>query len=212
MPLIEERRAPSPLGVRPLPTALASLAAALLFVLVTGLVARCTRDSAGPVRAPVVDAGFVDAGFVDAGFVDAGFVDAGMPYGPTVDGGVYADPSVAPPPYDPRTVAKEAAAVVERCAADALRWDPSLGGAFTLRVDLLVGAAPRVTPVGLDSPVLLSCIERASPDFVIAVGSGVGEVGVDVGVDLVVSARARLDADGRVAWSDAAIGSPAPRR
>lgn len=205
MPLIEEkRRAVSPLAVRPLVTAAAAVVASVVFVVVIAVVARATADG---VVMPDHDAGFADAGpvVVDAGFPDAGFPDAGMPYTVSLDAGVVdsGPATVDGPPFDAKDVVAAAVVVVDACAAEALRWDPSLGGSFTLVVDLPVGAPIAVLTEGLNSPVLSSCLGRRTGDIAWpeAVRSST------VAVPLSARARASLDASGHVTWSDAVVTS-----
>jgi len=212
MGLVDQPRADTGPKIRLLPTLLASLASVVVFVVVVAVVARATADGAAmPVR-EIVDAGFVDAGFVDAGFVDAGFVvdggsdvgdagfvDAGalvtvsIDAGPLVDGG---PAEVEGPPYDVAGVATVAAVLVEVCAKDGLRWDPSLGGPFLLRVTLPEAGAATTSAVieadGLRSPVLASCLKRRSPLVVLPPGA------VDLLVPQQVVARASLATDGRI--------------
>ena len=210
MPLIEEKRRPSPLLVRPIVTAVASVVAAAVFLIVVVVVARATAD--GVVMPPrdagfVVDAGVVDAGVLDAGVVDAGpeFVDAGALVTVSLDAGVDVSDggpaSVDGPPFDAGAVVSAAAVVVERCAGDALRWDPSLGGPFSLVVDLPVGAAPAIVVDGLVSPVLTACLERRAVDVAWPEALRASTLAVP----LAVRARAILDGSGRVNWSDAAV-------
>jgi hypothetical protein len=119
---------------------------------------------------------------------------------------VDAGPIMVPgPPFPPAAVIGAAVVVVEACAGDALRWDPSLGGPFVLEVDLGPlfadddGAAPpRVSTPGLLSPVLSSCLQRRAGDIVLP------PLG-DVEVPLSVHARATLGAGGSIAWSDAIV-------
>jgi hypothetical protein len=129
---------PSPLRVRPLPVIFASVVAVAVFVVVLAVVARLTADGVvmpRPDAGPEADAGVLEGGDIDAGVVELVTVEPGPDAGPEPDGG---PPTVEPPPYDPAVVAAAAVVVVESCVKDALRWDPSLGGAFTLRVILPV--------------------------------------------------------------------------
>lgn len=185
MALVDKARAPGPIRVRLLPTLFASSGAVVVFVFVLAFVARATADGvtmppredpvvvdAGSVAVidagAIVDAGNVDAGDIDAGSVDAGseVVDAGELYtvsqdaGPDVDGG---PAEVEGPPYEPADVAARAVVLVEACAKDALRWDPSLGGTFLLRVTLPEAGTKQVPVIvadGLRSPVLSACVKR----------------------------------------------------
>ncbi len=205
MALIDEkRRPPSPLQVRPIVTGVAALVASFVFVVVTAVVARATADG---VVMPDRDAGFPDAGpiVVDAGFADAGFFDAGMPYTVSLDAGVVdsGPATVDGPPFEAKDVVKAAVVVVEICAGEALRWDPSLGGAFTLVVDLPVGAPVAVIVDGLTSPVLSSCIARRTIDIAWPESMRSSSVAVP----LQARARASLDGAGRVTWSDSAVTS-----
>jgi hypothetical protein len=109
------------------------------------------------------------------------------------------------PPFSPAAVVDAAVVVVQACAIDALRWDPSLGGVFGLQVDLGPlfvapdgAAAPRIATPGLLSPVLSNCLARRSGDVQLP------PLG-DVSEPLAVHARAVLDAGGRITWSDAVV-------
>jgi hypothetical protein len=215
---------PSPLRVRPLQVTLASIAAIAVFVVVIALVARSTADDMMIPRADAGPAAPRDAGswpdgdqHVDGG--DAGddvlvTVDPGPDAGPEPDAG---PPDVEPPPYDPAVVAAAAVVVVERCVQDALRWDPSLGGAFTLRVILPVtplttserepeeqsvdedGPPPILQTPGLVSPVLDACLARHAGDMARAPGTK------DLGAPQAVVARAVLHANSTIAVADAVI-------
>jgi hypothetical protein len=163
--------------LRIIPTFIASVVSSAAFVVVLAVVARNTADG---VTAPGAfrDAGFDDvattgvvAGGADAG--DAGVADAGPPVEyVTVDVGPDAGPEadagpadVAGPPYDPATVIAAAVDVTAVCAAEALRWDPSLGGPFTLSVSLPSATKDvvEVFALGLRSPVLERCLQRRGP-------------------------------------------------
>ena len=145
----------------------------------------------------VHDGGVVDAGVVDAGVVDAGppveFVTVSPDAGPVVDGG---PADVEGPPYDVAGVAAVSAVLVEICAKDGLRWDPSLGGPFLLRVSLPEAGAPTTTAVieadGLRSPVLAACLKRRAPTVVLPPGAS------DLLGAQQVVARATLATDGHV--------------
>ncbi len=221
---------PSPLRVRPLAVTLASVVAVAVFVVVIAIVARLTADGvvmprpdAGPDTVVSSDAGVdVDGGtLVDAGVVDVVTVEPGPDAGPEPDAG---PPDVEGPPYDPAVVAAAAVVVVERCVQDALRWDPSLGGAFTLRVLLPVtplttsereleepgdaddeGPAPVLQTPGLVSPVLEACLQRRAADMARAPGTK------DLTAPQAVVARAVLQATGTIAVADAVVVAvPAP--
>ena len=222
MSLVDPPRVQRGPRVRVLPTVLASIVATAIFIVVLSVVARVTADSAvvvvravdagidlvdagfdaSDVDAGGVDAGDVGAGFVDAGFVDAGFVDAGPPAelvtvsidaGPDVDGG---PADVEGPPYDVDDVIAVGRVLVEACARDGLRWDPSLGGAFTLRVTLPEAGPTSTSAVveadGLRSPVLSSCLKRRTPTLTWPPGA------TDLLVPQQVVAAASLSSDGRV--------------
>ena len=212
MSLVDPPRVQRGPRVRVLPTVLASIVATAIFIVVLSVVARVTADSAVVVVRAVdagidlVDAGFdasdVDAGGVDAGDVDAGFVDAGPPAelvtvsidaGPDVDGG---PADVEGPPYDVDDVIAVGRVLVEACARDGLRWDPSLGGAFTLRVTLPEAGPTSTSAVveadGLRSPVLSSCLKRRTPTLTWPPGA------TDLLVPQQVVAAASLSSDGRV--------------
>ncbi|MBM4282957.1 MAG: hypothetical protein FJ137_20125 [Deltaproteobacteria bacterium] len=132
---------------------------------------------------------------------------------PDVGPGVDAGPaSASGPPFSPTAVVSAAVVVVQACVADALRWDPSLGGPFAVVVDLGPlfaaedGAAPpRLETPGLLSPVLANCLLRRAADVQLP------PLG-DVEVPLAVRARATLGADGTIAWSDALVTTAAPPR
>lgn len=209
MALIEERRRPSPFSVRILPTLGAVVVCSFFFVFFVGVIARCTADSAVmpvpvvpvvPVVGDVVDAGVVGvaAGFVDAGSED---VDAGVLVTVSLDAGQ--EPTlpatVSGPPFEAKEVAAAAAVVVEVCAREALRWDPSLGGPFTLIVNLPEGAPAEIVVDGLVSPILSSCLARRITDLTLP------EAARAPLVSLAVSARASLDGAARVTWSDPAV-------
>lgn len=236
MALVDPPKVKRPPLVRVVPTLLASIAAVVVFVVVITIVARVTADAASPgaadagvagellvdgallVDGGVVDAGVrddagvLDAGVLDAGVLDAGVLDAGPAVelvtvsadaGPVVDGG---PPTVEGPPYEPAAVAAAALVLVEACAVDGRRWDPSLGGAFTLRVTLPalpeVGAA--ATPLvivadGLRSPVLEACMRRRLGEVVLPPGAS------DLLQQQQVVAQASLSTAGRVAVSAVSI-------
>ena len=215
---------PSPLRVRPLQVTLASIAAITVFVVAIAIVARSTADGVVMPRADAGPAAPRDAGsgpdanqHVDGGDSGADVlvtVDPGPDAGPEPDAG---PPDVEPPPYDPAVVAAAAVVVVERCVQDALRWDPSLGGAFTLRVILPVpplttserepeaqggdddGPPPILQTQGLVSPVLDACLARRASDMTRAPGT------MDIGAPQAVVARAVLHADASVTVADAVI-------
>lgn len=214
---------PSPLRVRPLAVLLATGAAIPIFVVVIALVARGTADG---VMMPRPDAGPEPLIGSDAGVVDAGVelvtVEPGPDAGPEPDAG---PPGVELPPYDPAVVAAAAVVVVESCVQDALRWDPSLGGAFTLRVILPVtplttsereleepgdadddGPPPVLQTPGLVSPVLDACLLRRAIDMARAPGTK------DLTAPQAVVARAVLHANGTIAIADAVVvAAPATR-
>ncbi len=230
MALVDPPKVKRPPLVRVVPTLLASIAAVVVFVVVITIVARVTADATSPgaadagvagellVDGGVVDAGVrddagvLDAGVLDAGVLDAGVLDAGPAVelvtvsadaGPVVDGG---PPTVEGPPYEPAAVAAAALVLVEACAVDGRRWDPSLGGAFTLRVTLPalpeVGAA--ATPLvivadGLRSPVLEACMRRRLGEVVLPPGAS------DLLQQQQVVAQASLSTAGRVAVSAVSI-------
>ncbi len=209
---------PSPLRVRPLQVTLASIAAIAVFVVVVAIVARSTADDVMMPRADAGPAAPREAGSrPDAGDGDADVlvtVEPGPDAGPEPDAG---PPEVEPPPYDPAIVAAAAVVVVERCVQDALRWDPSLGGAFTLRVVLPIsplttserepeeqggdddGPPPILQTSGLVSPVLDACLARHAGDMARAPGTK------DLGAPQAVVARAVLHADSTIAVADAVI-------
>jgi hypothetical protein len=216
---------PSPLRVRPLPVGLASVGAVAVFVVVLAIVARQTADGVvmpRPDAGPEPDAGLLDGG-VDAGVVELVTVEPGPDAGPEPDGG---PPTVEPPPYDPAVVAAAAVVIVEGCVKDALRWDPSLGGAFTLRVLLPVtplttsereleepgdadddGPPPLLQTPGLVSPVLEACLQRRAIDMARAPGTR------DLTAPQAVVARAVLHAGGTVDIADAVVvAAPSPPR
>lgn len=172
-------------------------------------------DADGVVDGGVVDAGVVNTGVVDAGVVDAGVTDAGPAVelvtvsadaGPVVDGG---PATVEGPPYEPAAVAAAALVLVEACAVDGRRWDPSLGGAFTLRVTLPalpehVDGSTSSTPLqvvadGLRSPVLEACIARRLGEVVLPPGAS------DLLQRQQVEARASLSTSGRVEVSSVGV-------
>lgn len=217
---------PSPLRVRPLPVGLASVGAVAVFVVVLAVVARLTADGVvmpRPDAGPEPDAGVLDGGGVDVGVVELVTVEPGPDAGPEPDGG---PPTVEPPPYDPAVVAAAAVVIVEGCVKDALRWDPSLGGAFTLRVLLPVtplttsereleepgdadddGPPPLLQTPGLVSPVLEACLQRRAIDMARAPGTR------DLTAPQAVVARAVLHAGGTVDIADAVVvAAPSPPR
>ncbi len=168
-------------ALRIIPTTVASVVASAVFVIVIAVVARNTADG---VPAPMTyrDAGDVvgdDAVIDDAGvgddagvMADAGFVtvDEGPDAGPEPDAG---PPFVDGPPYDPALVITAAVEVAAVCAAEAMRWDPSLGGPFTLSVTLpsAVRDVVDVDAIGLRSPVLERCLERRGPHIALPGGA-----------------------------------------
>ena len=199
--------APPP-QVRLIPTLLASLLAIALFVVGLSVAARLTADDAdmtglGPDDA--ADDAADDAGVVDAGVVDAGVVvtvDVGPDAGPEPQ----EPPTVEGPPYDVHAVAVVAAALVQDCARDALRWDPSLGGPFTLKVTLPAADSEDQRPIvqadGLRSPVLQGCLERRQGGLALP-GAATGVL-----VRQMVTARAALLSDGTIGVSDEAVVAP----
>jgi hypothetical protein len=218
MPLVDTRPPPSPLNVRPLPTLVAACGAALAFVVSLAVVARLTADGvvmparpvpATPGEAPPADSAPAPGSARDAASTSPGESDAGLELVTVaVDAGVLPDagPADVPlPPFSPGDVVGAAVVVIEACAADALRWDPSLGGPFVIEVDLgplfvvdADDAAVLLSTPGLTSPVLASCLRRrASAVALPALG--------DLASALSVRARASLGADGRVTWSDAVV-------
>jgi hypothetical protein len=146
---------------------------------------------------------------VDGGDADV-VMDAGVLV--TVEGGPDAGPeallppTVDGPPYDVRAVAAVAAALVEDCSKDALRWDPSLGGPFTLRVTLpaadVVDQSPIIVVDGLRSPVLQGCLQRRQRGLSLPIGA------TGLLVSQIVTARAALGTDGTVSVSDEGVMAP----
>ncbi len=210
MALLETRRAPpSPLNLRPIPTLLAIALSSGLFIVALAFVARATAD--GSVM-PVQELPFVDAGpplvagdggtFVESDEEPA-FVDAGALYSASPDGGTepIPPPSVDGPPFAASEVAAAAVVVVEQCAQEALRWDPSLGGPFALAVELPVGTPAVIVVDGLVSPVLSSCLTRRTSELALPASL----LAAALEVPLAVRARASLAADGRITWSDAVV-------
>jgi hypothetical protein len=235
MPLVDTRPPPSPLNVRPVFTALASLAAVAVFIVGLAVSAWLTADDstlyvprhrppAGGTLGSTGDVG-ADGGPTSGDAAGGDASGSGGTGGTGGDGGtsapndvvvtverppttddVDAGPAlVSAPPFAPPAVIAAAVVLVEACAADALRWDPSLGGPFALIVDLEPlfsardGAAPpRVTTPGLVSPVLAGCLARRAADVALP------PLG-DIEVPLAVQARALLDAGGRIAWSDVVV-------
>ena len=127
----------SPLQARPLVVGAATALAVACFVVVVAVVARLTADQAVTRPSPTSIQALHDAGVV----IDIVGVEEGPDAGPgaDIDTAVPTDSSpqtAESAPYDPSAVAAAAAVVVQRCAREALRWDPSLGGAFTLHVRL----------------------------------------------------------------------------
>jgi hypothetical protein len=208
MALIEPTRAPSPDKVRPLITLVATLVASALFILGLAITARLTADGTVMHR-PWIEGDPPDAGVaVVAAAGDAGVFeepDAGVMVTVSVDAGVeigpHLPPSVDGPPFSASEVAAAAVVVVERCAIDALRWDPSLGGPFSLFINLPVGKPPAIVVEGLTSPVLSACVQRRTPEMIVPPAFGAAALEVALGV----GARATLDAAGRVTWSDAVV-------
>jgi hypothetical protein len=202
--------------VRALPTLAATAAATLVFLLVLLVAARSTRDLAGPVPdalrtvpreaflPPPAPAGDVPA-VEEPSPHGASLVDSGAPpLGPEpappewVDAGPV---GVAGPPFDASALVLAAVPDVERCAKDALRWDPSLGGAFTVVVNLDPEAPPRITTVGIVSPVWSACLQRTDASPLLGLLQGPLEQA------LVVRARAALDGvQGQVTVADPVIG------
>ena len=166
-------------------------------------------DGAEPMDGGPRDAGHLDAGHLDAGhegdnwqraLVDAGpLVWVSADAGPVVDAG---PPTAPEPPFEADDVANAGGTLVERCSREALRWDPSLGGAFTLVVALpAAGTGDRVVvrADGLRSPVLARCLQQRSASTAVP-GEALG-----VTVPLEVRARASLTSSGTVTIADAAI-------
>lgn len=212
----------APPTVRVIPTTVAALVASMVFMVALSVTARLTAEGAVvPPSPPADDEGTaaenvdgVDGGVgaVDAG--DAGDADVVMDAGVlvTVEGGPDAGPeallppTVDGPPYDVRAVAAAAAALVEDCAKDALRWDPSLGGPFTLRVTLpaadVVDQSPIIVVDGLRSPVLQGCLQRRQRGLSLPIGA------TGLLVSQIVTARAALGTDGTVSVSDEGVMAP----
>ncbi|MDP2340233.1 MAG: hypothetical protein Q8O67_04685 [Deltaproteobacteria bacterium] len=209
MALVERAQTPSPFKMRPLPTLLASLVTSALFIVGVALIAHATADGTVMHR-PWIEGDPPDAGFAVVVVVDAGppeEPDAGVMITVSIDAGVDLSPALPPtvdgPPFSASEVAAAAVVVVERCAVEALRWDPSLGGPFSLFVDLPVGTPPAIVVEGLTSPVLSSCVERRTPEMSLPPAFQAAALEVPLGV----TARATLDATGRVTWSDAVVVS-----
>jgi hypothetical protein len=259
MPLVEKRVAPSPLNIRPLPTAFAVAVSVGLFVVGLTVLARLTAEHAQPANAPPPDHAWPaelpsgddnyndDAEIADDGVagksnapksgasprLEASGNERSVASTPPLPSASASDDSqemklvdlvevtvplpekvgpafVAQPPFAPADLMSAAVVVVQACIADALRWDPSLGGPFVLHVDLapLFSSAdepstgPLLTTPGLLSPVLSSCLSRRAVDV------SLPRLG-DIEVPLAVVARATLGADGVVAWSDARITTSA---
>lgn len=139
------------------------LLAAVVFIFGLAVAAYATRDRAGPVRPPVLDAGMTpDA----AGLDDA--VDAGAPA--LADAGelVTAEPEpdagpvgVSAPPIELSLVITTAQPILEVCLAEALRFDPSFGGKMTLRAEVRGRTLRLASPAG-SSPVFTGCLAGKS--------------------------------------------------
>lgn len=137
--------------------------AAAAFVVGLAVTAYATRDGAGPVRPRVLEAGMA-LGAADAGVIDV--VDAGSAAPP--DAGVVAtaepEPDSGPvgataPPVELTVLTAIAQPLLQGCLTEALRFDPSLGGRVSLRVELR-GRTLRVLPPPGASPVLARCLEQ----------------------------------------------------
>ncbi|MBI1948474.1 MAG: hypothetical protein HYS27_22500 [Deltaproteobacteria bacterium] len=141
------------------------LLAAIVFIVGLAVTAYATRDSAGPVRPPALDAG----GDAEAAALDAGAMppDAGVRADavevataePEPDAGAFGPVG---PPVDLAELAATAQPLVQRCLAEALRFDPSFGGRVRLRVEVN-GRTLLVQPPAGASPVFARCLgaERA---------------------------------------------------
>jgi hypothetical protein len=133
--------------------ALLAVLTMLLFLASVAVAAYATRDSAGPVRPPVPDAGIVLPVIVDAGPVeipDAGeltTVEAEPDSGPV---------GVAGPPVEPAALSAAAKPILETCLREALRFDPSFGGKLRVRVEVRGRTLGLVPPPGT-SPVFAGC-------------------------------------------------------
>lgn len=206
MALLEPQRAPTPLKIRPLHTLGACLLSSALFVIGVAVTARLTAD--GSLAPPHPDTA-PTANLVDAGgdpLVDSEPSDAGVMVGVSNDAGgpeLTGPPTVAGPPFDANDVATAAVVIVEVCAVEALRWDPSLGGPFSLFINLPVGAPPTIEVTDLTSPVLASCLHRRSVGMTLPSSLHAQALEMPLGV----AARASLDAAGIVTWSDAVVVS-----
>jgi len=131
-------------------------------------------------------------------------VQEGPDAGPLPDGG---PPTAPEPPYDVRAIVIDAAALVEACAKEALRWDLSLGGPFSLSVRLPASDERDevvVTVTGLRSPVLESCLARRRASLPLPSGAK------DLSEPQVVVARGVLKSGGVVTVGDEAVVA-APR-
>ena len=209
----------APPTVRVIPTTLAALVASMVFMVALSVTARLTAEGAVVPPRPADDELTAAANEASVDSVDGGVgtgdtvdvvVDAGVVV--TVEGGPDAGPeallppTVDGPPYDVRAVAAVAAALVEDCSKDALRWDPSLGGPFTLRVTLpaadVVDQSPIIVVDGLRSPVLQGCLQRRQRGLSLPIGA------TGLLVSQIVTARAALGTDGTVSVSDEGVMAP----
>jgi hypothetical protein len=222
---------------RPLVVSAATGLAVACFVGLVAVVARLTADDTairGP--RPTAEAAPTATDPTDAGVVVAVMVgvEEGPDAGPEpvaddtanhdIDAGQRpgAQPTTAEPaPYDPAAVAAAAVVIVERCAREALRWDPSLGGPFMLRVRLAT-TAPHVDArvdsgvdpgvhahvdssgvtidaLGLTSPVLQACLKRQATRMEQVAGTA------HLVTPQAVVARAVLSTEGTIACADAGI-------
>jgi hypothetical protein len=234
----------SPLQARPLVVGAATTLAVACFVVVVAIVAHLTADDAASDRPPpTADAASTATDPSDAGVVVP--VMVGVEEGPdaspqppangTASDDVDAEPgpgasaaTAEPAPYDPAAVAAAAVVIVERCAREALRWDPSLGGPFTLRVRLattaplddtsddtnddesegatldrtrtsVASSMVALDALGLTSPVLQACLKRQATRMEQVAGT------TQLVSPQAVVARAVLSTEGTVAFADAAI-------
>jgi hypothetical protein len=160
--------------------AIAVASAVCGFVVLTALLAYLTRDGSGPVprpapvgtvEPPVV--AVVEPVVVDAGppvVVDAGPASYGPMTDPNLDAGVEevaapverADYTVEPPPPSAAEAGPPLVAVVEKCFAEGLRYDPSLGGVLALHVDVAADGTLKTEVSSAASPFLARCVKQAA--------------------------------------------------
>lgn len=159
-------------------TVAASAAVSIAFTVVLSVVARATRDGAGAVRDYGVELAGLDASEGRAAAVDATdqtpssetrHIGADAVELATSEHGAQggAPPAAGPPIVfdDLRSILTP---IIEGCLAEALRFDPSLGGTVEIAVSVRRGALDARARATAPSPVFARCIERNARSLPVA--------------------------------------------